>query len=271
MNIRFSSIVAVALVVAFQFSCVVESYAGPPLATDDAGTVNVGKVEVELNGSYSHDSKTTNGSETVTKVTSGEMKITTGIYKDLGVSLVVPYVFNGRERVDGVLASDNNGWRDMVLEVKYRFLELGGIGFAIKPKVIMPSGRYANGLSEGRWQFGTTLIATREFMDGRYTLHANLGYEHHDYRTEETRTGARADIWSGSLAGEAKLIDRLTAVADFGVKTTADRSTRELTAYSIVGARYEISSYLDVNAGVKVGLTAPEDDVTALYGIVLKF
>jgi len=30
-------------------------YAGPPLITDDAGTVDVGKVEIELNSSFIHE------------------------------------------------------------------------------------------------------------------------------------------------------------------------------------------------------------------------
>ena len=247
------------------------AWAGPPLATDDAGTVDVGKVEIELNGSYSHDKETTNGVTAKNTTTDSEVKITTGLYKNLGISLAIPYTFSRRTHEDGQLVGDSNGLDDMTVELKYAFAELAGITFAVKPTIIMPTGRYGAGLSEGRWQFGGTLIATREFADGAYALHANLGYEHHDYRTEDAKASTRSNLWSGSIAGEAEVAKGLFAVADFGLGTTADTSTSELSAYALTGVRYEITDYLDINAGVKFGLTKPEDDVTALYGVVLKF
>jgi hypothetical protein len=63
----------------------------------------------------------------------------------------------------------------------------------------------------------------------------------------------------------------LFAVAELGLATTADKSTAELSACATTGARYEINDFLDINAGIKLGLTKPEDDVSILYGLVLKF
>lgn len=249
----------------------VPAFAGPPMATDDSGTVDVGKVEIEFNGGYIYDKETAQGVATKNNAFDTEIKITTGLYKNLGVSLAIPYTFNQRIKEDNVLVSDNSGFGDMTLELKYAFLELAGINFAIKPAVIIPTGRYNVGFSEGKWQLGATLIASREFEDGKYSLHANVGYEYHDYRTPELRASDRSGFWSGSIAGEAEVTKGLFAVADFGVSTTADKTTNELTAYALTGLRYEVSDFLDVNAGVKFGLTKPEDDFTALYGVVLKF
>ena len=167
---------ATTLALCFALTTAGTALAGPPLATDDAGTVDVGKVEIELNGSYGYDKHTADGSTTKTNTVDGEVKITTGLYKDLGISLAIPYLFNERSNVDGDV-SNVDGFGDMTLEMKYKFAELGGVALAIKPSVIMPTGKYSAGLSEGRWQFGSTLIATKEFADGAYALHANLGYE----------------------------------------------------------------------------------------------
>lgn len=249
----------------------VPAFAGPPLATDDTGTVDVGKVEVELNGAYTYDSERSGGTRTTSSTSDAEIKITTGLRKDLGISLAIPYTFNERVKENGHLTGETDGFGDMVLEVKYAFAELAGINFAIKPAVVIPTGKYSSGLSEGRWQFGGTLIATREFEEGKYALHANVGYEHHDYRTADQRASDRSSFWSGSIAGEAKVSKGLFAVADFGLSTTADKSTDELTAYALTGARYELNDYLDLNAGIKFGLSTPEDDIAALYGVVLKF
>ncbi|HCE66341.1 MAG: hypothetical protein A2X82_14235 [Geobacteraceae bacterium GWC2_55_20] len=245
--------------------------AGPPLATDDTGTVEVGKIEIELNGSYSDDSETAFGVTTRCNRSAAELKVATGLYKNLGISVALPYNISERVREDDQLVGRSDGLGDMTLEIKYALADLAGISFAIKPTVIIPTGRYSAGLSEGRWQFSGTLIATREFEDGRYALHANLGYQHHDYRTAELREGTRSDIWSGSLAGEMEVAKGLFAVADFGLAGTADKSTSQLSACALTGIRYEINDHLDVNVGVKLGLTRPEDDLTAIYGIVLKY
>jgi hypothetical protein len=199
------------------------------------------------------------------------MKITTGLHKNMGISLAIPYNINERVKEDGQPSEEADGFGDMTVEVKYAFAELSGISFAIKPTLIMPTGDYSDGLSEGRWQFGTTLIATREFAGGTYALHANLGYEHHDYRNDEARDSNRSNLWSGSIAGEVEVAKGLFAVAEFGLATTADKSTAELSACATTGVRYEINEYLDINAGVKLGLTKPEDDISLLYGLALKF
>ena len=245
--------------------------AGPPLVTDDTGTVDVGKVEIELNGSSPYDKEITAGVTTKNNTLDTEMKITTGLYKNLGISLAIPYTVSARVMEDGQLVSKADGFGDMTLEIKYAFAELAGISLAVKPSIIMPTGKYSAGLSEGRWQFGTTLIATKEFEDGKYALHANLGYEHHDYRTEEVKDSTRSDLWSGSIAGEAEVAKGLFIVADFGLATNPDKGSNDHPVYALTGARYEINDFLDINAGVKFGLTKPEDDVTALYGVVLKF
>jgi len=247
------------------------AFAGPPLATDDAGTVDVGTVEIELNGSYTYDKESAAGVTTKSSTSDAEMKITTGLCKNLGISLAIPYTISERVKEDDRLVGNADGFGDMTVELKYAFAELAGVSFAVKPSVIMPSGRYGAGLSKGRWQFGTTLIATREFDEGAYALHANLGYEHHGYRNDEVRESTRGNLWSGSIAGEAKLMKGLTAVLDFGVATNPDKGSNDLPVYALAGARYEINDHLDANAGVKLGLTSPEEDVSVLYGLVLKF
>ena len=250
---------------------VATAYAGPPLITDDAGTVDVGNVEIELNGSYIHDRENVNGVSVRHDVFDGEMKLTTGLYKNLGLSLALPYTFSDRTKEDGDLTSKADGFGDMTIEVKYSFAELAGIAFAVKPTVIAPTGRYSAGLSEGRWQFGGSLIATREFDEGAYAMHANVGYGHHEYCNDDARACNRSALWFGSLAGEARITTNLTAVAEWGLSTTQDSTTDELTSVAQVGARYELNEHLDIDAGFKLGLTKPEDDLAVRYGLVLKF
>ena len=250
---------------------VTTAYAGPPMITDDAGMVDVGKVEIELNSSYIHDKESINGISVRRDVFDGDTKLTTGLYKNLGISLTIPYTFSDRTKEDGTLTDRADGFGDLTAELKYAFAELAGITFAAKPSVTMPTGKNNASLSEGRWQFGGTLIASREFDDSTYALHSNLGYIQHDYRTDEAKACNRSNVWFGSLAGEAKVFKGFTAVAELGLSTTQDSTTNELTSFAQVGARYEVNEHMDIDAGLKLGLTKPEDDLTVHYGIVLKF
>lgn len=247
------------------------TYAGPPLITDDAGTVDVGKMEIELSSSYIHDKESINGISVRRDVFDSETKITTGLYKNLGMSLIIPYTFSDRTKEDGNLTNNVDGIGDMTAELKYAFAEYAGINFAIKPSITMPTGKYSAGLSEGRWQYGGTLIASREFDEGNYALHSNLGYGRHDYRTDEAKSCNRSDIWFGSIAGEAKIFKGLTAVAELGLSTTQDSTTSELTSFTQVGARYELNEHMDIDTGLKLGLTKPEDDLTVHLGVISKF
>jgi len=269
-TIRIKSLYSTAI-----FTCAMltaaSALAAPPLATDDAGTVEVGKAEIELNGSYIHDKEQAHGITAKRSVSETEIKLTTGLFKNTGISLALPYTISERIKEDGQLVGSADGFGDMTLELKYTFAELSGVNLAIKPTLIIPTGKYSAGLSEGRWQAGGTLIASREFADGAYALHANLGYEYHSYRTEDLRQTSRSNIWSGSIAGEAEVAKGLFAVADFGLATSADKTTRQVSAYALTGVRYALNDQLDVNAGVKFGITRTEDDVTAVYGVTLKY
>jgi len=240
---------------------------GPPLITDDAGTVEVGKVEIELNGSYTDDKEAQHGITAKNASTDAEMKISTGLYRDTGISMAVPCTINAREKSDGVLVDNTDGCGDLALEIKYAFAEVAGIDVAIKPGLTLPTGK--TGLSDDHLQYTVALIASKEFADGTYALHANLGYEYHSYVSSDV--AGRRNLCSGSVAGEMRLVKGLTGVLDFGMATNPDEESNTHPAYALAGARYEINEHLDVNSGVKLGLNTPEDDLSILYGLVLKF
>jgi Putative MetA-pathway of phenol degradation len=241
--------------------------AGHPLITDDAGTVDVGKYEIELNGSYTYDKEQAAGITSRSKSSDSELLINTGLYKDLGIAISLPYTFSTRTSENNTLVSKDDGFGDMTLEVKYAFAEAAGINFAIKPGLTLPTGKKS--LSDEHLQYATTLIASKEFSDGKYALHANLGYEYHTYKSDSD--AGRRSIWSGSVAGEMEVVKGLVVVGNLGISVNPDRSSDTLPAYALTGVRYEINETVEINAGIKLGLTKPEDDLQLIYGMVLKF
>ncbi|NTV51083.1 MAG: transporter [Geobacteraceae bacterium] len=237
--------------------------AGAPLETDDAGTVDVGAFEIGISGSYMSDKEDT----TKTASRDAELSLGTGIYKNLGISVALPYNMSTREKDSGVLVGKDDGFGDMSVDIKYVFAEVSGVNLAIRPGVVLPTGK--SSMTEDHVQFTTALIATKEFSDGAYAMHANLGYEFHTYK--DSNEGMRRNLWSASLAGEAELAKGFIAVADFGLATNPEEGVDDLPAYALAGARYEINDNFEVNAGVKLGLTKSEDDISVLYGLLLKF
>jgi len=247
----------------FSLLTVASALAGAPLSTDDAGTIDAGAVEISIASSYTYDKE----ASVKTTVTDAELSVGTGLYRNLSINVTIPYLINERVKEDGLLVGEAEGLGDVTVEPKYAFAELAGVNLAIKPAVIIPTGK--SDLTENHWQYGVTLIATKEFEDGKYALHANLGYEHHTYNGDVI--GVRSDLWSGSVAGEMKFTKGMFAVADFGMATNQDEEADDLPAYALAGARYEINDHFEVNARVKLGLTKPEDDISVLYGLVMKF
>jgi hypothetical protein len=237
--------------------------AGAPLSTDDAGTIDVGAVEIDIGSSYTYD----NEASVKTTASDAELSVGTGLYKNLSINVAIPYLVSERVKEDGVLAGEADGLGDMTIELKYAFAELAGVNLAIKPAVIIPTGK--SDLTENHWQYGATLIATKEFEEGKYALHANLGYGHHNYNDDVV--GVRSNLWSGSVAGEMEVAKGLFAVADVGLATNPEEGADDMPVYALAGARYEINDHFEFNAGVKLGLTKPEDDLSVLYGLVMRF
>lgn len=241
------------------------------LATDGAGTVEARRVELELNGSYAGDKANSGGVTAKSRSTDGDITLTAGVANGLDLSIALPYTFRAREKENDILTNSAEGFNDMTLQLKYQFLEYEGLKFAIKPGLILPTGKKKEGLSDGRVGFTTRLIATREFSEGKYALHANAGYERHNFRDEVADSTSRSDIFIFSLAGEAEFAEGLKLQTECGLATNPDNTSNTPLVFVTAGSTYEVTKIFEVYAGVKFGLTEPEDDATALLGLKLKF
>jgi hypothetical protein len=226
---------------------------------------------VELNGTCASDSDKSGGVTTTTDSTDGDVTVTVGLVKGLDIAATIPYTFRARQEVDGNTTSRVDGFNDMTVDLKYQFLEVGGLKLALKPGAILPTGRSSEGLSDGRFGYSAALLATREFADGKIAIHANAGYERHNYKDPLVKDESRADIYSFSVATEMEVVAGLKLGFDTGLATNSDKTSATPAAYLLGGATYEFSELIEAYAGVKFGLTGPEADVTALYGAKFKY
>ncbi len=244
------------------------AFAAHPLVTDDTGTQGKGKFQIEINGEYGSDSETPLFVKSEGAGGNVESVFSAGLLDNLDLVLAVPYEWS-RSKENGVVVSDGDGIGDVNLEIKWRFFEKSGFSLAFKPALSFPAGDEDKGLGTGKVGYGATLVATQEFDP--FALHLNLGYSHTRFKLEEDRGANRSDIWHVSLAGTAEVMDGLQVVTNLGLETNPDKTSDTPPAFALAGAIYQLTDYLDLDLGVKVGLTKPETDVSLLAGMAVRF
>ena len=263
--------------VASEFICIIFSlvlFSGsalavrPPLFTDEANTIGKSNGEFEFNGEYAHDSH-----DGITeKETMLEAKLSYGIGENLDLAIIAPYKFI---KITGEEDFSSEGMSDVTLELKWRFFEEHGWAFALRPRITFPTGVEDKDLGAGKMTYSLFVLGTKEVKP--WAFHANLGYLRNEHKTPEEAEGGesrkdeRDNLWYASLAAQVEVAEHLELVADIGVHTNPDRASDNPPAYILGGLIYGVNKNIDIDFGIKGGLTNTEPDYTLLAGIKLKF
>ncbi|MFZ5998325.1 MAG: transporter [Nitrospirota bacterium] len=247
---------------AMVFSTTTLTYAAHPLITDDTGTMGKGKFQVEVNSEFSYDKEKEDGITTKERMSELSTILSYGIVDNVDVVLVVPYQWI-RTKEDGVTTSVD-GISDISLEVKWRFYEKDGLGFALKPGITLPTGDDEDGLGTGRATSSLFFISTKELEP--WAFHLNLGYIRNENKADE-----RKDLWHASIASEVEVIKNLRAVANIGIERNGDKASNDHPAFVLGGVIYSINENLDIDVGIKGALNKPETDYTFLAGLAWRF
>lgn len=244
------------------------AFAAHPLITDDTGTQGAGRFQLELNAQVSSDEE--DAGETETRETAAEAAavLSSGIRDNIDMVLGIPFL-RDRSSEGGSFISDQEGPGDISLELKWRFYETGGLSFALKPGVTLPTGDEDRGLGNGRASYSLTFITTGE--SGPWASHMNLGYTRNEFALETDREAFRKDLWSASCAAEVEVAEGLRAVGNVGIQRNPERASNSHPAFILAGMIYSVSKRVDIDFGLKAGLNEPETDWTGLAGMSLRF
>lgn len=241
--------------------------AAHPLATDDTGTLGKMKFQVETSAEFGWDRESINGVATNADSQDLNASITAGILEPLDLVVAFPFTWL-QVTADGAKIYDNGGLNDLSMAIKWRFLEIGPVSFAVRPSITFPTGDYNRGLGAGRPAYGVTLISTVEFKP--VAVHANVGFAHQKY-TDADREWSRENLWNLSLAGTVEVMKNLQVVAEIGATTNGESGSATWPTFMTGGAIYSVIENLDISLGVKGGLTKPEPDIALLTGVTFKF
>lgn len=238
------------------------------MVTDDAGTLGRGARQLELGGELSRDLEGPSGARTSDNSGEGTVSVGVGLRDDLDLVVGFSSVWSRAQQEVGAL-SDRRGLADATIDLKWRAFEANGLALALKPGLSLPTGDARRGMGTGRVCYGLTLIASKDL--GRVGLHANAGYEHDDYARSADRKASRAHRFYVSAAATARIAPPLQLVADVGTESNPDRASSTWPAYGLGGLVFTAREDLDLDVGVKVGLSAPETDLAGLIGLTWRF
>ena len=234
-----------------------------PLITDDAGTQGKGKFQVEVSGQYDSDKETLNGVSV--ESTGGQVATTLsyGFIENADLVLSLPYQW-GKVKEDGATVYDERGISDTTVEVKWRFFEKDGLSLALKPGLRIPTGNDEKGLGAGRTGYHAFFIGSKEVEP--WAFHVNIGYIGNENKADEEK-----NVWHASLATTYEVIKNLKLVGNVGIERNSDKAADKDPAFLIGGVIYSLSESLDIDAGVKYGLTAVETEWSLMAGMAFRF
>ncbi|MEW6333208.1 MAG: transporter [Thermodesulfobacteriota bacterium] len=234
-----------------------------PLITDDTGTQGIGNWQVEVSGQYDSDRETRNGASQESAGFQVAATLSYGMAEQVDMVLGLPYQ-GSRVKEDGVTRYDEKGIADATVEVKWRFFERDGLAFALKPGLRIPTGDDGKGLGAGRIGYHAFLIATKEAAP--WAFHVNAGYIGNENKADEEQ-----HLWQASLAATYEVLKGLKIAGNIGIERNRDRAAGKDPAFALGGLIYSLSERVDIDVGVKYGLTAPETDWSFMAGMAVRF
>lgn len=252
------------------------SWAAHPLVTDDTGTQGAGNWQLELQAERARLDRTADaGAGAVQQVGTTTVftpVLTYGLRENLDMALGLNHV-RSRVRENGVLTDDVDGMGDSALELKWRFYEAGGLSFALKPGLALPTGDENRGLGTGEYSWAVNFIASYEAKP--WTILGNVAYNHVRYRLAQDAAQSRADLWRVSGGLGYSVTDTLRLVGEVGARTNPSRDDPFLPGstgrFAMAGAIYSPADKIDLDIGFRKSLNDAEPDSTILMGATFRW
>ena len=230
------------------------AWADHPMLTGDTDVLDKGQWELELHGERARDRE--NGVRT--RASNVAATLARGITDKLEAEIELPFL---REVTGGNVTQ---GRGDVSVSAKWRFYERDAVSLAVKPTLLLPTGRDDEGLGAGRMRWATTLAAA--YALGRIELLANLGY-----LRNRNQVGEPAHVWQASAALRYTATDKLKLVLDNGKDSSPDPAARAPGRDLVLGVIYEPRDGIELGLGLKRGLNDEADDRALRAGIKIRW
>ncbi len=247
-SVLFSFITAAAI----QLLCLSSAFAGRPLLTNDAWTVEKGKFQLETGFDVArqrnHDTEY-----------SPSLTLTYGLLDRLDFGVGSEYLF-----VRPKEGNNERGIGDTELKAKYRLLDEKEIfpAVSVAGKIKVPTASQRKGLGNGELGLGVNIIATKN-LSKRLVLHANVGC------TLTGEEGAENEI-NYALGSQFLLTDKWALVGEI-VGTDNFNGKKDDPLSGLFGTYYEVRKNVVLDAGMGVGLNSAAPGYRITAGVTFLF
>ena len=258
MHISTSICISVLAAITCILACPVELHAAHPLITEDTGTQGQGRFQLELTSERGYR-KQGNTKETGIATTA---TLSYGLVESVDAIVNIPHLRN--KTVDPSGSTTQAGHADTGFDVKWRFHQTERLSLALKTGFTIPNGDETQGLGAGEAGYSVYFVATLDPPPWTFNFHVG--------RVENRNTrGDREGLWHASVGGWRQLGDKTKVVFDVGAITNADPTAARELGFFIVGLIYSFTDNLDLDLGIKTGVTDPEVDYAVLTGLAFRF
>jgi hypothetical protein len=248
------SLVLVVLTVSLiQFLCLPNGFAGRPLSTDDAWTLEKGQFQLETGFDFTRQ-------DNHDREISPSLTLSYGLLENMDIGIGSSYLFVRPKEEE-----NEDGLGDTEIKLKYRLLgeKIWMPAFAVAGIVKIPTASDSKGLGSGKTDFGINAIFSKE-LSKRFVVHLNLGYTfigEHGADNEMNYSGAAqfvvSDKWS--LVGEI-----------FGVNNLNGHK-RDDQISGLIGTSYFITEKIIWDAGIEIGMNKAAPDYRLTTGLTFLF
>lgn len=236
-----------------------------PDTTESPYTVDAGHFQIELSlTEFTYDTDDDAGRTTRTWAVA-PMLLKAGLLNNVDLQLgLEPYA---RERSTGGPGDPEttDGFGDLALRLKVNLWgNDGGVtAFAVMPFVTLPTA--SDGLGDGHVGGGVILPLAVELAD-RLSLGAMVEF---DFRRSDANDKNVVDLVHTATIAQG-LTEALGAFVEFaGFSCLSDDAPYR--AYFNTGLTYALTTDIQLDAGVRVGLTSAAEDLGAFLGVTLRY
>ena len=225
------------------------AWAGRPLDTEDTGTVEPGRAELELSLNYARNPGDNTGS------TLGVFNF--GVFPGFEARVELPLLL-----VEPEDEKSRAGFGDATVGFKYRLLDEKGALPALLGSLILrlPTGDADQGLGSEDVDVG--LLGVISKSSGPLTFFGNIGY------TIVTRD-EDPNFWSFNAAVEYRATQAWSLVGEL-VSTVGESRAAE-TVVLRAGSVYALTDMIKLDGAVGFGLTTQSPDVVVTVGVTIAF
>ncbi len=188
-------------------------------------------------------------------------------------ALSAEFSYGFMESIDLLISAPWQGWSsrglsesglgDVSMEVKFEAGRAGDWVIAMKPGMSLPAGDEARSLGAGKGGFWLYTIAGRKA--GPWQFYLNGGYMYNRNSLDEEK-----NIFKGSAAAALEVLPKFMVSADLAAESSTDKASSVHPVSSVLGLIWSPHDYLDLDAGVRLGLNSAADDIGLLAGFTLR-